>query len=115
MAHKALRVMDERCPLGLKSLPTSVCPLAAERLRALRNSPNDPKAEQVGCSWYIADRPSNYCFFKYVHDNEGQGHETIEIAALLHATQANVHANLGKAIEKVKDAGLGDVLLGEEG
>lgn len=110
-----LRVLDDRCPLGLKSFPTSVCPLAAERLRALRNAPNDPKSDTVGCDWYLNDSASNYCFFAFVHQNEGQGHETIEIASLLHATQASVYSNLSKAIEKVTAAGLGDVLMGDEG
>ena len=113
MAHKSLKIMDDRCPLGLNDFPTMPCVLAAERLRAIRNSPNDPKTERVGCDWYVNNRDANYCFFSYMHQNDGQGHDTIEIAGLLHETQAAVYDNMKKALEKVKEAGLGQMLLGE--
>jgi len=106
--------MDDRCPLGLKSLPTSVCPLAAERLRAIRNNQAEAKNITAGCDWYIQDRSANYCFFKYMADNEGEGHDTINIASLLHITQATVYADLDSAIQKTKEAGIGEIILGED-
>lgn len=114
MAHPSLRVMDDRCPLGLKALPTSVCPLAAERLRAIRNNQVDAKNIKVGCEWYIKDRSANFCFFKYMADKDGESHETINIASLLHVTQAIVYSDLDAAVQKVKEAGIGELILGED-
>lgn len=111
---KALRVMDDRCPLGLQDFPTSVCPLAVERLRAMRNNKGDAQNVKVGCEWYIASKEANYCFHKYMAQNEGESHATIDIASLLHVTQAVVYSDLTKAVGKVKEAGVGELLLGEE-
>lgn len=119
MSHPALRVMDDRCELGLKTMPQSPCALAVSALHRERSG-QLLKDRQTGkdippCEWFVADKSANFCFFKYMQDNEGQGHDTIEIAALLHTTQASVYSSLARAVEAVKEAGLGEVLLGEEG
>lgn len=106
--------MDERCPRGLESFPTEICPEAVKRLKAIRNGQGDIQNLKIGCDWYIQDKASHYCFFKYMADNDGESRDTIEIASLLSATQASVYSSLAKAIEKVKEAGIGEMLLGED-
>jgi hypothetical protein len=104
--------MDPRCPLGLKGFPKKDCHLAVERLDALKQKPG--VETNVGCDWYIRSPRSHYCFFAYMSNNEGQSHETIDIARLLASTQASVYSSLTKAIESVREAGVGELLLGED-
>jgi hypothetical protein len=106
--------MDERCPLGLKILPQSICPLAAQSLRALRNNPGQAEKLELPCQWYINDRDSNYCFFKYIHDNVGKDHNTIDIASLLLTTQASVYSAQSRALQKAEDIGLAEMILSEQ-
>jgi hypothetical protein len=106
--------MDPRCPLGLKSLPQSACPEAANALRMLRNNPSQAEKLKLPCDWYINDRDSNYCFFKYIHDNEGQDHNTIDIASLLLTTQASVYSGQSRALAKAKEVGLAGMITNEE-
>ncbi len=102
--------MDERCPLGLKTMPKSICPLGVQRLRAIENEEVGEKA-LVGCDWYINDAESNYCFFSYMADNEGIDHNTIDISGKLLITQAAVYSGLNRAIEVMKEEGAVDLIL----
>lgn len=100
--------MDKRCPLGLNCFPTQTCPLAIQRLKALEqvdgNASHVQEAKMPGCDWAVNDKDSNYCFFKYMHDNEGKDHPTIEIAEKLLITQAAVYSGLNRAVSKVKES-----------
>ena len=102
--------MDKRCPLGLKEFPNQICPLAVQRLRALErvegNTSHLQESKMPGCEWCVNDRESNYCFFRYIHDNQGQDHPTIEIAEKLLVTQAAVYSGLNRAIAKIKDSNI---------
>jgi hypothetical protein len=106
-----LVLQDPRCPLGLKVMPTSICPLAADRLRALQNGDANT---MVGCEFYINDVPSNLCFFSYMHNNAGMEHQTIDISSKLLITQATVYSSLNKALEKAKEIGLVDLILDDD-
>jgi hypothetical protein len=110
--------MDPRCPLGLKVLPTSVCPLAVERLRALENGAGNVshlhEDKLPGCTWAINDKDSSYCFFKYIRDNKGVSHDTIHIGQKLLITQAAVYSGLNRAIERTKECGILEIINRDE-
>ncbi len=55
--------MDPRCPRKLKGLPTEPCELGREARDAARDN------KHAGCPFFVADRESNYCLFKYLADN----------------------------------------------
>jgi hypothetical protein len=97
---------DKRCPLRLQCFPTQVCPLAIERLKALerinRNTSHFQESRMEGCPWAVSDKDSNYCFFKYIYENEGKEHPTIEISEKLLITQAAVYSGLNRAINRIK-------------
>lgn len=111
---KTPKDMDSRCPLALSKHPCQVCPLAIERLKALEradsNASHVQESKMSGCEWAINDRESNYCFFKYIYDNQSKDHPTIEIAEKLMITQAAVYSGLNRALEKIKDEGIIDEL-----
>ena len=109
---------DKRCPLGLKCHPTQYCPLAIQRLKALERADGNvshlQESKIPGCDWYCADKDSNYCFFKYIHDNSGKDHSTIDIAEKLSITQAAVYSGLNRAITKLKEMKIYKLLKGEK-
>lgn len=106
--------MDQRCPLSLKTHPKQVCPLAVQRLKALENlngnSSHMHESKLPGCEWALNDKESHYCFFKYIYDNGGKDHSTIEIAEKLMITQAAVYSGLNRALERIKDSDIVKVL-----
>jgi hypothetical protein len=55
--------MDSRCPKGLKCLPEKPCELGREARDAARDG------KVAGCPFFVADRESNYCLFRYLADN----------------------------------------------
>jgi hypothetical protein len=55
--------MDSRCPRGLKCTPNKPCPKGREGRDAARDG------KEAGCPFFIADRESNYCVFKFLADN----------------------------------------------
>lgn len=62
--------IDQRCPRKLSDLPTSSCPLAVKRLKAIRYSSKELTEEEEahlgGCEWAVSHQLANYCFFKYM-------------------------------------------------
>jgi len=106
--------MDDRCPRGLDVFPDSTCALAVQRLRAIQNDQGNAKNIKVGCDWYIKNEAASYCFFKYMAENEGKSHDTINVASLLNITQAAVSDTLKSATVKVREAGIGEMILGED-
>lgn len=93
-------------------MPTSECPLALERLRALRDNPAQADKITVGCPWYVDDKASNFCFFAYAAEND-HPHDTIDLVSLLRISQTNIYSSLTRAIETVKAVGLTDLLKEE--
>ncbi len=106
--------MDTRCPLGLNKFPSQVCPLAVDRLRALQeiegNASHIQESKMRGCDWAINDKDSNYCFFKYICDNQNKDHPTIEIAEKLLITQAAVYSGLNRALARVKETDIIEII-----
>jgi len=103
-----MKRQDKRCLLGLRCFPTQICPLAISRLKALEQIDGDTSHIQedklAGCPWAINDKDSHYCFFRYMHDNAGKDHPTIDIAEKLLITQAAVYSGLNRAVAKIKES-----------
>ena len=55
--------MDCRCPKKLSNLPEAPCNLGREAVDLAR------QGKEGGCPWFVADRESNYCFFKMMNDD----------------------------------------------
>lgn len=72
MDKKKDNKIDKRCPRNLVDLPSTWCPAAVLRLKALRNSSKELTEEEesklVGCPWAVSHQLSNYCFFKYMRE-----------------------------------------------
>lgn len=71
--------MDKRCPRRLKTFPKTPCGWGKRHIDTLRKGRS---GGHEGCPWFIADAESNYCFFKYMHD-DGRPIPTHRIARLL--------------------------------
>ncbi len=68
--------MDCRCPKGFTKYPSTPCPEGKKAIDLSR------KNQPGGCPYFINDAESNYCFFKFMHD-DGRPIETQKIASLL--------------------------------
>ena len=112
-------MMDKRCPLGLNDFPCQTCPLAVQRLKSLErvdgNASHVQESKMSGCDWGINDRESNYCFFKYIHDNADKDHSTIEIAEKLLITQAAVYSGLNRILVRIQDSDIVQMLKRDSG
>lgn len=64
--------MDKRCPRQLNELPDTWCPLAVQRLKALRHAGKELSEEEEallpGCPWAVNHQLANYCFFNMIHE-----------------------------------------------
>lgn len=92
--------MDKRCPRRLDSMPSTWCPLAVLRLKAIRNAGRElsekEESELPGCPWAVDHQLAHYCFFRYVSEfAQDKTISDIELAALL-----NVSVDTIKKIEK---------------
>jgi hypothetical protein len=107
---KIKKRMDFRCPLALLDFPKTICPLAVERLQALKeqkgNVLHHQEDEMGGCPHYINDKESNYCFFKYIHDNEGKIHSNVETADKMMLTQASIYSAYTRGLEFLSESDL---------
>lgn len=68
--------MDARCPLKRKDFPSEPCPEGRAAVAA------EKKGGHGGCPWFVNDRESNYCFFKYMAQ-DGRPVDPARIARLL--------------------------------
>jgi hypothetical protein len=98
--------MDKRCPMRLKEYPTSFCPMAVIRLKAIKGLEKFPTEEEEaklpGCSYSINHQQSCYCWFKYARDYLTKEVPYHEIAHLLNIPEDEVIALEQSALEKVK-------------
>jgi hypothetical protein len=81
-------------------MPTSWCPLAVLRLKAIRNAGRELTEEEEallpGCQWAVDHQLAHYCFFNYLTNFTADKQVSdIELAALL-----NVSVDTVKKIEK---------------
>lgn len=100
--------MDKRCPRSLKTEPTSWCPLAVMRLKAIRNAgrelTEDEEANLPGCPWAINHQLANYCFFKFMSEyGDGNQASDNEIAALLYLSPETVKKVEKTSLNKVRE------------
>jgi len=65
-----MTTFDKRCPRQLSGAPTSFCPLAVQRLKALRHAgrvlSEEEEALLPGCPCAVNHQLANYCFFKFI-------------------------------------------------
>lgn len=114
--------MDERCPRRLTNMPDSFCPLAVQRLRAIRTVGKELTEEEEsklgGCCWAVNSQTANYCFFKYIDEfASNQTLSDVEVAALNCLSVETVKKVEKEAMNKIKNceefANLGKQLNGE--
>jgi hypothetical protein len=71
MSKKPNKKMDKRCPRQLNELPCNFCPLAVQRLKALRHAERELTEEEEallpGCPWAVNHQLANYCFFSMIN------------------------------------------------
>lgn len=100
--------MDERCPRHLKTNPSSWCPLAVLRLKAIRNAgrelTEEEEAKLPGCPWAVNHQLANYCFFQYIKEyGDGSPSSDIEIASLLYLSTDTVKKVEKQALASMRD------------
>lgn len=100
--------MDKRCPRKLKKHPTSFCPMAVIRLKAIRNADSElTEAEEdrlPGCPWAINHQMSNYCFFKFIAEYiDQQPLSDMEIAHLNSLSKDTVKKTEKSALAKIRN------------
>lgn len=100
--------MDGRCPRQLKEMPDSFCPLAVNRLRAIRTAGRELSEEEEnslpGCCWAVNSQTANYCFFKYVDELASeQTLSDVEVAALNCLSVETVKKIEKEAMAKIKN------------
>lgn len=101
---------DKRCPLKLEEFPTSACPLAVQRLKALRFAgrelTEEEEAKLPGCNWALQHQLANYCFFKYLDEFIPQEKQLsdMEIAHLCSVSIDTVKKVEKKSISKLRDS-----------
>jgi hypothetical protein len=101
--------MDPRCPRGLKRCPKTFCPLAVQRLKAIRYADKELTEEEEenlpGCPWAISSQMHNYCFFKYLQDGAPNRQlSDVEIAHLVGTSIPSVKSTEKTALNKLKDS-----------
>ena len=114
--------MDNRCPRQLDSLPCDFCPLAVQRLKALRHSnkelTEEEEAKLPGCPWATNHQLANYCFFKLIEDYSpgSKGFSDMEIAHFLNISIDSVKKTEKKALQKMREYGaLKEIIDSHEG
>lgn len=68
----------QTCPRKLDRLPTSNCPLAIESIEAIKAGQPD----KVTCPFFCNDMQSNYCFWKFMHE-DGEAIDSVRRIAQL--------------------------------
>lgn len=100
--------MDKRCPRHLESMPSTWCPLAVLRLKAIRNAGRELSEEEEsklpGCPWAVDHQLAHYCFFKYVTEfAQDKSISDIELAALLNVSVETIKKIEKNALSKMRD------------
>ena len=100
--------MDKRCPRQLEDLPDSWCPLAVQRLKALRHADRELTEEEEallpGCPWAVNHQLANYCFFNLIQDFiPDKTLSDMEIAHFCNISIDSVKKIEKESIEKIRD------------
>jgi len=101
--------MDDRCPLKLSEQPDRFCPLAVQRLKALRYAGRELTEEEEallpGCPWAISHQLANYCFFNYIsqYPTDKKSASDMEVAHLCNLSIDTVKHIEKNSIKKLKE------------
>lgn len=101
--------MDPRCPRQLTHLPDSYCPLAVQRLKALRHAGKELSEDEEnmlpGCTWCIGHQLANYCFFKFIGDftPDDKSLSDMEIAHFMSLSVDTVKKVEKRALHKIRE------------
>lgn len=97
------------CPRKLSKSPNEPCPMAMERIEALKalQSNGDKKKDLddlPGCPWYSISAEYNYCFWRQIMSQDGKidALEDKEICDSLGLTQAQLDKTFQSGINKFK-------------
>ena len=101
--------MDDRCPRGLECLPDRYCPLAVQRLKALRHADKELTEEEEnllpGCKWAVQNQTANYCHFDLVANHlPSRPMSDMEIAHTCSISVEAVKKIEKTAIEKLRNS-----------
>lgn len=101
--------MDKRCPRQLQEYPDKFCPLAVQRLKAIRHAGRELTEEEEsqlpGCPWSTNHQMANYCFFKFIDEYvpTDKPLSDMEIAHLLNVSVDSVKKVEKRAINRMKN------------
>lgn len=107
--QKPNKSMDTRCPRQLDSTPASFCPLAVQRLKALRHAGRELTEEEEsalpGCPWSVNHQLANYCFFKFIEQftPDDKPLSDMEIAHFCNLSTDTVKKIEKKALQKTRE------------
>lgn len=102
--------MDSRCPLKLKNTPNTYCPLAVQRLKAIRHAGRELTEEEEsqlpGCPWAVSHQLANYCFFKFIEEftPDDKPLSEMEIAHFCGLSADTIKRVEKKAISKMRES-----------
>ena len=93
------------CPLTKEYMPETACPEGKPNI----NPQNGKIQNEPRCSWWINDKNSNYCFWRYLKDKsdpDGVMKELVqsELAQLFGWSNTKTHFMLKQAIEELTEA-----------
>jgi len=110
MSEKPNKKMDSRCPRKLDELPCDWCPLAVQRLKALRHASRELLEEEEeklsGCKYAVNHQLANYCFFNLVETYipDDRGFSDMEIAHFLNVSVDTIKKAEKRAVQKMRDS-----------
>jgi hypothetical protein len=91
-------------------MPDAWCPLAVQRLKALRHAGRELTEEEEsklpGCPYAVNHQLANYCFFKLVETfiPEGRGFSDMEVAHFLNVSMDTIRKVEKKAVQRMRDS-----------
>jgi len=100
--------MDSRCLRALGDFPDTWCPLAVQRLKALRHAGKELSEEEEnelpGCPWGVNHQVANYCFFKLIaeHMPNVKSVSDMEVAHYCNISTESVKKVEKRAIDKIR-------------
>lgn len=101
--------MDSRCPRGLECLPDKYCPLAVQRLKALRYAGRELTEDEEnllpGCKWAVQNQTANYCHFDLMANHlPNRPMSDMEIAHTCNISVETVKKIEKAALEKMRNS-----------
>lgn len=102
--------MDPRCPRKLEDFPDTWCPLAVQRLKAIRHAgkelTEEEEAKLPGCPWAVNNQVASYCFFKMIGEGmpDTRMFSDNEIARFCSVSIETVKKVEKVAIDKIKNS-----------